>query len=173
MRISIRKVARNDFDGVLSLNRSMYKEVSSNRDFGDWAFLKRPSRSNMLKWFKTLLAEAKKGNAIYLVANVDGQIAGHCFVRSEPPNSELAHVGVLSMLVRSDYRGKGIGGKLLDSAIKQSRGKFKILHLRVMATNEIAKKLYINRGFKCFGTAPRFYKRDTKYVDREYYYLNL
>ena len=173
MTIKIRKATKEDFDGVLRLNRNAYKEVASNADFYDWVFSKRPSRDDVLKWFTRLLADAKKNEAVYLIADADGHVAGHCFVRSDAANSEISHVGILSMLVDAEYRGRGIGGKLLDSAIRQSRGKFEILHLRVFSKNRIAKRLYRNRGFKRFGTAPRFIKRGSRYFDREYYYLNL
>jgi GNAT superfamily N-acetyltransferase len=173
MDIKIRKATKEDFRGVLRLNRNMYKEIATNPDFGDWVFLKRPSKGNMFKWFTALLADARKGNAIYLVADVDGQIAGHCFVRMETPGSELSHVGVLSMLVDGAYRGRGIGRRLVDSVIRQSKGMFEILHLRMFSTNNIAKRLYKSRGFRRFGTAPRFIKRGSKYFDREYYYLSL
>lgn len=173
MSIKIRKVTRSDFDGVLKLNRNFYKEAASDPDFGDYVHFKRPSRGTVLKKFTKRLKDALKGDAIYLIAEADSQIAGHCFVTRVVPGSELSHVGEVSMLVDSKYRSRGIGGKLLDSAIKQSKGKFEILYLTVFASNKIAKNLYKSRGFKRFGIGPRAVKRGTKYIDLEYYYLKL
>jgi ribosomal protein S18 acetylase RimI-like enzyme len=173
MDIKIREVTRRDFDGLLRLNRNMYKEAASNLNFGDWVRLKRPSRGNVLKWFVRLLADVQKGNAVSLMAYADGKIAGYCFVRRVEPGTELSHVGELTILVDAAYRGSGIGGKLLDSVIKQSKRKFEMLRLTVFATNEIAKKLYLGRGFRCFGTEPRAVKRGKKYINMEHYYRNL
>lgn len=173
MNIMIRKATRRDLDGMLRLSSNVYREVAANPNFYDWVLLKKPSRGSMLEGFTRLLADAKKGDAVCLVAHADGQIAGYCFIRSDVPGSEISHVGILSILVDREYRGKGVGGKLLDSAIRRSRGKFEILHLRTFSENSIAKRLFKSRGFKYFGTAPRFIKRGSRYFDREYYYLNL
>ncbi len=48
-----------------------------------------------------------------------------------------------------------------------------MLRLGVLATNGIAKRLYRSRGFKRFGIEPRAIKRGTRYIDNEYYCLNL
>ena len=142
MALKIRAAAKRDFNSVLDISRSMYLEVAFNPAFGDYVFLKRPSHQRMLKWFNTLLQDVRKGNALYYVAELDGKVVGHCFVRREVPGSELSHVGVFSILVGKDYRNRGIGKRLLDQAIKGSRGRFEILHLRVFKPNKIAKALY-------------------------------
>ena len=173
MALKIRAATKRDFNSVLGISRSMYLEVLLNPNFGDYVFLKRPSYQRMLKWFNTLLSDVRKGNALYYVAELDGKVVGYCFVRREVPGSELSHVGVFSILVGKDYRNRGIGKRLLDQAIKGSRGRFEILHLRVFKPNKIAKALYKSRGFKSFGIAPRFIKRKNRYFDREYMYLPL
>jgi ribosomal protein S18 acetylase RimI-like enzyme len=173
MSVKIRKAATKDFKGVQRLGRNFYKEAASDPDFGDCVLSKRPSRGRKLKWFTKMLADVRKGDAVYLIADVEGQIAGHCFVKSVEPDSELSHVGELAMLVDGAYRGRGIGGKLLDSTIRQSKRKFEMLRLGVFATNKIAKKLYKSRGFKRFGIEPRAVKRGKRYIDMEYYYLDL
>ena len=171
--LKIRAAAKRDFNSVLGISRSIYVEVLHNPSFGDYVFFKRPSRQRMLKWFNTLLSDVRKGNALYYVAELDGKVIGYCFVRREVPGSELSHVGVLSILVSKDHRNMGVGKKLLRHAIKGSRKKFEILHLRVFKSNNIAKSLYKNMGFKSFGVAPKFIKRKNRYFDREYMYLPL
>lgn len=171
--LKIRAADKRDFNSVLGISRSMYSEVALNPTFGDYVFLKRPSRQRMLKWFNTLLQDVRKDNALYYVAELDGKVVGYCFVRREVPGSELSHVGVFSILVGKDYRNMGVGKKLLDYVIKESRGRFEILHLRVFKQNKIAKALYKSRGFRSFGVAPKFIKRKNSYIDREYMYLLL
>jgi ribosomal protein S18 acetylase RimI-like enzyme len=173
MDIKIRKAKKDDFVDILRLNRNIYKETRADPDFGDSVFLKRPSRARMVRWFNELLSEANNVNAIYLVAELDGKVVGHCFVKRERPGSELSHVGVLSMLVDRDYRGIGVGGRLLREMIKSSRKKFETIYLRVFSSNVRAKGLYKKMGFRSFGIGPRFVKRGRKYFDMEYMYLRL
>jgi ribosomal protein S18 acetylase RimI-like enzyme len=171
--VMIRKSTIKDFEGRRRLSIDFFKDATSDPNFGDCAFLKRPSRSSTRKWFKTLLSDVRKGNAISLMAEADGKIVGHCYARRVEPGSELSHVGELGMFVTSGYRGRGIGGKLLDSVIKQSKGKFEMLRLGVLATNKVAKHLYKSRGFRRFGTEPRAVKRGARYINMEHYYLHL
>lgn len=159
MPINIRKAAKNDAGGVVRLGIRAYAEAHSDSNYGDWIFLKTPSKSNMLKWFTNLLSDAKYGNAVYLIAEVDGDVAGHCFVRREMPGSELSHVGVLSLLVDKKYRRMGIGSRLLDSTIKASKGKFETIYSTFFASNDVSKRLCRSRGYKTFGVAPGFVKR--------------
>ncbi len=173
MDAKIRSGRKNDFDGMLTLNRNMYTESRSDPDFGDSLYFKQPSERELRGRFNKLFEEIKKGDAIYLIAEVDGSIAGQCFIRRDTPGSESSHVGILSILIDKKYRNLGVGTKLLDSAIKTSKGAFEILHLRVFASNKIAKRLYGSRGFRPFGMAPGFIKRGSKYIDREYMYLRL
>ena len=102
----------------------------------------------MLKKFTKRLKDALKGDAIYLIAEADSQIAGHCFVTRVVPGSELSHVGEVSMLVDSKYGAEASGGKLLDSAIKQSKGKFEILYLTVFAFRQNRQKSLQKQGLQ-------------------------
>lgn len=173
MDLKIRRCRSNDFYGVIKLNRRVYREARNDPDFGDFLFVKMPSKERMRVWFKGLLNEVRKNDAVYLVAEYNGNIVGQCFVRRDTPGSELSHVGILSILVDKEYRNRGFGKELLRSAIKASRNKFEILHLRVFESNKIAKKLYANFGFRSFGIAPGFIKRNNRHINREYMYLKL
>jgi L-amino acid N-acyltransferase YncA len=173
MDIKIRNATRKDLDSELRLNRALYREVAADPSFGDWVLLKRPPKAGVLKRYARLLASARRGDAVYVVAEVDGQFAGRCFVTSLVPGSELSHVGEVTIMVDVKCRGRGIGGRLLDEAIRQSKGKFEMLRLYVLATNKVARHLYASRGFKLFGTEPRAVKRGSRYIDMEYYYRYL
>ena len=173
MHTRIRRAGKEDFADVLKLNRDIYKEVRTDPEFGDSVFLKRPSGARMARWFNELLSDANSGNAVYLVAELDGKVVGHCFVRRERPGSELSHVGVLSMLVGKDYRGIGVGSRLLREMLIRSSGRFETVYLRVFSSNARAKWLYKKMGFRSFGIGPKFVKRDRKYFDMEYMYRRL
>lgn len=81
----------------------------------------------------------------------DGQLVGNVSLSRE---SEQASTWVLSnVAVKTEFRGRGIAGQLLDAAIahvRQHRGR-RIL-LQVRADNQVALALYRHRGFVSFDT---------------------
>jgi len=89
------------------------------------------------------------------------------------PNSDLSHRAELGISVSSDYRGMGVRTALLEEALKRCRGKFEIIELTVLTTNDVARKLYAKFGFKSFGTRPRSIKRGGAYFDEELMRLDL
>ena len=173
MEAIIRRAKNPDFKEVLGLNRRMYAEARKDPKFGDYLFFKQPSKQKMQRWFNTLLKDVRSNNAIYYVAELNGHIVGQCFIRRDTPGSELSHVGIFSILVDKNYRNMGIGSSLIESAIKTARDNYEILHLRVFSSNSRAKRLYRRYGFRTFGIAPKFVKRNRVYLDRDYMYLNL
>ncbi|MEM3597049.1 MAG: GNAT family N-acetyltransferase [Candidatus Bathyarchaeia archaeon] len=87
-------------------------------------------------------------NHVVLVAEVDGQIAGFLHLLFY---TDILHGGlnshVLLLFVKAKYRGKQIGRKLLDEAVKQAirRGA---IEMHVDTTFEEAAKFYRKYGFK-------------------------
>ncbi|MBY0528583.1 MAG: GNAT family N-acetyltransferase [Rhabdochlamydiaceae bacterium] len=81
------------------------------------------------------------------------------------PYKKLAHTCLFAIIVQDEYRGKGIGGALLNELSKLAREKFQIeiLHLEVYEGNP-AKKLYERFGFKEFGKQTHFIKDSGKYT---------
>lgn len=170
----IRDAKRTDFEGILKLSRSFYKEASKNPDFGDYVFKKLPSKKAMHNWFCKLYAETKKQESVYMIAEEGNTIIGHCFIRPfDIPRSERSHVGRLSIFVMKDYRGRRIGKRLIKTAIKKASRRFEIVDLDVISNNNIARQIYKKFGFKSWGIAPGFIKRGKKYLDTEYMYLKL
>ena len=71
------------------------------------------------------------------------------------------HIGVLGMGVHSEYRGGGIGARLLDSLLAWARKEdFKSVQLEVWASNTPAQALYIRRGF-----SQKIFKRRVRILD--------
>lgn len=66
-----------------------------------------------------------------------------------------------------------MGTALLEQTLQQCKGKFEIIELCVLTTNQAAKKLYEKLGFKTFGTRPKSIKRGDKYFDESLMRLEL
>jgi len=87
-----------------------------------------------------------------IVVVVDGAVVGWCNV---PPASRAvsAHVGDLFMGLVPDFRGKGLGERLLRQAVQAADAfGFRRIELGVFATNTAAAVLYRKVGFVEEGT---------------------
>lgn len=102
---------------------------------------------------------SKSNRQVYLVAKIDGNVVGTatlaCFERPR-----LAHRAEISISVRKDYWGNGIGTKLMQELIdfaKNSAGA-EIISLEVRSDNRRAVALYEKFGFETIGRFPGFMK---------------
>ncbi len=86
------------------------------------------------------------------------------------------HVGIFGISVAKDFRGQGIGKKLIELAIQETKknlSHIKIIHLECFATNEAACNLYKSVGFKEYGKLPGGIAYKNNYVDEILMYYNL
>ena len=68
---------------------------------------------------------------------------------------ELANIAI-----RDDYRGRGLGARLLEHVLKTAEAKgVRSLYLEVRPSNERALKLYRARGFREIGVRRSYYDR--------------
>ena len=99
------------------------------------------------------------------VAEDAGTIIGWCDVRRESVPT-YAHEGMLGMGLLPGYRGKGLGERLLRTALDAARrAGFERVSLSVYAQNTRALALYRKVGFVHEGTRVRGRKVDGKYDD--------
>jgi ribosomal protein S18 acetylase RimI-like enzyme len=106
-----------------------------------------------------------RGDAIAVVAEVEGRVVGICDIHRLRPNSELSHNGVLGIAVKKEYRNRGIGKDLIKMVLELSRRKFEMIRLEVFTVNSAAISLYRKLGFKEYGVSPSAVKRGDRYYD--------
>ncbi|QFG00642.1 GNAT family N-acetyltransferase [Psychrobacillus glaciei] len=82
---------------------------------------------------------------------------------------------IYAMYVRPETRGQGVGKALVNEAINKAKTIEGIekLNLSVVSTNEAAKKLYIQLGFKVFGVEEKALKVEDTYYDEDHMVLIL
>ena len=161
-KILFRPIKKSDIEGVWNNFNEVLEE-------GIYLPVLYPVRSQLEKesWYLNI----KKENEICIIAenlNLKSpyNILGHC----EISNSEwdaATHVGILGIIVMRKYRELGIGTKLIDMAIKESKklnNKEKII-LSCFSTNERAIHLYKKLGFKVVGVRKNQYYLNSKYYD--------
>ena len=84
----------------------------------------------------------------YLVAEIDNEVVGQIGLHIEQ-NPRRKHVATFGMGVKDKHQGKGVGSKLLSSAIDLAENWINIqrMELTVYTDNEPAIALYKKHGF--------------------------
>lgn len=86
-----------------------------------------------------------------------GRVVAYVIGRLIPPEGEIYRVAVLP-----EYRQRGVAYRLLDYAVKNSRGDgLETLFLEVRSRNLAAIKLYTAYGFRRIGVRKNYYKDPT------------
>lgn len=102
---------------------------------------------------KHMLEQCTKCLGKIIVAEVSGEVAGFvtvlCKVKSEEPDDGDLEYGLISdLVVKFEFRGHGVGRKLLDSAESAARAEnVEWLRIGVIAGNQVAEKLYTSLGY--------------------------
>lgn len=106
---------------------------------------------------------AMDGPVYYAVHN--DRVVGWCDVFPSK-NPRLNHRGGLGMGIVSEFRGQGIGSKLLSAVLDHSK-KFGLekIELQVYTTNKSAIALYKKFGFIEEGVIKNYRKLDGQYFD--------
>lgn len=131
------------------------------------------SQEGVLKWFPlTDLREIEdaakiwlsycKQNAV-LTAECDGVPCGIANLYIQP-FKKFSHQCLFAIIVDENFRGRGVGTKLIESLeiLAKERFDLKILHLEVYEENP-AINLYRKLGFEEFGKQRRFIKEESGY----------
>ncbi len=101
----------------------------------------------------------------FLVAELDGRLVGYLMCRIEYGFSHLKRLGlarkghVVSIAVREDHRGKGVGSMLMrtgqEAMVKKTATE---AYLEVRVSNVQAIALYERLGYKVSGRLEAYYK---------------
>lgn len=74
---------------------------------------------------------------------------------------------IVAVFVDAAYRGRGLGGQLLDAALARASAMPGVeqLLLSVVGNNPAAERLYKSRGFQVYGIEPHALKHGDSYLD--------
>jgi RimJ/RimL family protein N-acetyltransferase len=105
------------------------------------------------------------GDILQQVAAIGSQIIGWCDIIPYPEPG-FTHVGRLGMGLLPDYRGRGIGTRLLSACLNRTQTTaLEKIELQVFADNAAAIALYQKLGFQTEGCKHRGRKIDGQYQD--------
>ncbi len=102
---------------------------------------------------ENLKSELNNPASHYIVAKINNVIVGFAGIWKS-----VDDVHITNIVVKKDFRKKGIGSLLLQKLIELTKNlNYKELTLEVNALNEPAKQLYLKFGFKNLGIRKKYY----------------
>jgi ribosomal protein S18 acetylase RimI-like enzyme len=96
------------------------------------------------------------------IAEMEGKIVGTFFMKANQPDLG-SHVVNAGYMVHPNFRGRGIAEQLCRFSLTEAkRLGFKAMQFNcVIATNEVAVRLWQKCGFSIIGTLPKVYQHQT------------
>lgn len=133
MEIIIRKMEEKDLDRIMEVEKGAFTTPWTRESF--------------------LLEIRKNQLAIYLIAEADGIVVAYGGIWLILDEGHITNIAV-----DKEYRGLGIGEKILEGLIDICKlKKITSMTLEVRANNEPAKMLYKKHGFTEYGRRLNYY----------------
>lgn len=108
-------------------------------------------------WSENAIRESMDAGTTFYVARINDTVAGYMGI------SKIAGEGyVTNIAVLPEYRRLGIGKKILQYAIDNSKDELEFISLEVRSSNTAAISLYEKLGFESVGIRKRFYINPTE-----------
>ena len=139
--------------------RACLGEVARERKFLCFVDAPPPAQS------RSFVASAIAKKSPFMVAVAGRRVVGWCDIYPSAFEG-FRHKGTLGMGIIQEYRGQGIGQRLMKAALAAGRRYgFKRVELDVFASNKPAIKLYKKLGFATEGRKRNARKIDGRYDD--------
>lgn len=134
--------------GNLTIRQAEAKDV--------YAISEMDKRCFTMPWSYAAFEQEIAGNdmALYIVAEIEGQIVGYAGLWLILDEGHITNVAV-----HPDFRRRAVGKALLSVLIRASEEDGAMRHtLEVRASNEAAIRLYEGFGFRKYGLRRRYYE---------------
>lgn len=153
MNLNIRDIEIEDYKEISKIRKmpGVMENILSNKD----------EEEELIK--EKIINRGK--NQYWYVAEENGKVIGLGILMNHG-NLRKKHVGVITLMVNSDYQNKGIGSLLMDKLINLSESLNIIrLELCVFRDNYKAINLYKKFGFKEEGIKVKSALKNGEYID--------
>jgi RimJ/RimL family protein N-acetyltransferase len=123
------------------------------------------------KYVTSQLEKIAQQKAVQLVVQSEGKIVGNADVI--PQIRAENHIGIFGIIIHKDYRGEGIGKKLMELVlleVEKNVPDIKMIKLGVLANNPLAQNMYAKFGFQECGRLPKGFRYRDTYVDHIFMY---
>jgi len=171
--VVLRVLRRNDIEALLRFANAIVKERATNHDIGIVSLDKRVTRAEERKFLNRIVSGMRKKEVVSIAAFAGNDMVGHCDIQRRKLR-DIRHTGVLGIVIRKEYRGIGLGGRMIAEALRAARrmGVW-LVELTVFATNATAMHLYERMGFVKVGVVPNKILRDGRHYDEVVMYTDL
>lgn len=117
-------------------------------------------------YMKKILEDMKKGDKLYIVLECGGRIIS-MFGTENGSHEKNRHICSIALAIIKEFRGKGLGNKIMEMLIDASKNKMKcrVMRLSVYEPNKPAINLYKKYGFREAGRIPKGINHFGKYID--------
>lgn len=126
------------------------------------------------KVLEGFLKNIKEKKGISLLAFAGGDLIASCGVTLK--NLVEGHVAEIGITIAKEYRGQGVGRKVMEVALKEAQKQLpglRIVMLGCYANNHVALNLYKKLGFVEYGTLPEGILQKGQFIDHIYLYKKL
>ncbi len=163
-KVVLRALRWDDLDDCVRFINTLVEERSSVVDLGIIAD-RRQTREEESEWLAHTLMEVESGGVVSVCAEINGRIVANGEVTRGRYTDTREH-GVLGISVLRQYRGFGLGSKMMKTLMKESRrAGLRSLQLEVFANNAPAIHVYEKSGFEQVGRIPRKIHRGSRFFD--------
>ena len=148
MSIVIKECTVNDWEAVMNISRLTFAET-----FGADNTPEDMQKYLDEHFFKALVQEEiSNPDSIFYLAEYDGKVAGLCTLVLNPTEGPWGDKGIpeiVDLSVFIEFRGKGIGNKLMDIAENEASKISDMVYLGVGVHSGYgpAQRLYVSRGY--------------------------
>ena len=156
MSFSIRRLTRDDVDAYRAIRLEALTNHPESYGTSPQSFAARP---------RDAVQAMLDRMAIFGVLTEAGTLAGIVAYARDDGERETHRGWLLQVYVQPELRGTGASLALLEAAVEHASGEVIQLHLMVGAHNAPAIRLYEKAGFKTYGTDPRCFYVNGRYID--------
>ena len=152
---TIRPAEQNDLSGLIATMRSVAEEQD---------YFVAETAVDLLDQEQVIFRHNDIGSRVFFVAAVDDEVVG--WVHLESPNyAKLSHTAELTMGLREEYRGHGIGSHLLERGLDWARTQgYEKVYQSLPATNQDAVRFLEKHRWETEALRQAHYKIEGNYV---------
>jgi L-amino acid N-acyltransferase YncA len=156
LEVTIRQAREDDLTGLVGAIREAIT---------DKTYIEGETVADVVESENVLLRHNDLQKRVFFVATVHGDVVGWVHINA-PEIEKLEHTAELTVGVIDEYRGRGIGSKLLDHGVDWALDNgFEKLYNSVPSVNTEAIEFLEARGWETEAVREKHYKIDDEYVD--------
>jgi len=165
-KVTLRVVRPEDVDNLLRFFNGLVDEKGHDRKSQLHAgFDKKFTRRQEAQYIREVLDRVEKDEAVNIIADMGDKIVASGGVARGKYDDTHRH-GSLGLTVSQEYRGHGIGSRIIQTLVAESRRLgLKSIDVEFLAINKSAERAYKRAGFKKARIIPSKIFRNGEYFD--------